>query len=346
VCRERPDATPPGPCLFLPLMDRRRTNATPPESSAEGALVEDLDTSLDSVERTRELRVVSRQPSVLYPVLRVVAGRDLLAFAVLAPGSDLVVGRDESADLRIEDTSVSRRHALVRIQEGGVFTIVDLNSLNGTMVNARLVSRAIIKPGDELGIGAASLRIDLLREEEILHLMRVQARMRHRENSDPLTGLRTRQFMDEELPLVVAACGRESIPLTCVFLDVDHFKRVNDRFGHGIGDDVLRTVARIGLLDCRDTDQAVRYGGEEFLFVLQGSNEYGGAEMANRFRNHVKSHDWFRIAAGLKVTVSMGVAQWDGEEDINACVQRADQALYRAKRMGRDRVERASEMGL
>jgi diguanylate cyclase (GGDEF)-like protein len=150
--------------------------------------------------------------------------------------------------------------------------------------------------------------------------------------------------MDEELGELIARCSRSTVDLSCVFLDIDHFKQVNDRFGHQVGDDALVTVARLLMVSLRDTDPCVRYGGEELLMILQGSNEIGSFEVAERIRKAIYGHDWARTSAGLRVSASMGVAQWDGKETMKDWIGRADRALYSAKASGRNRVIRASEV--
>lgn len=280
-----------------------------------------------------------RQPD--RPVLRVVAGRDLLHFVELPPDVPVIIGRDETVDLPLEDVSVSRRHARLEPGPAGEFVVVDLGSTNGTAVNGRPVERSVLKPGDHLEVGAVSLRLDLLAQDEVEHLRRVRSRLRMAENRDPLTGLSTRAFLEDGLPSLAAVCERAGMPLACVFVDLDHFKRINDDNGHAVGDEVLRTVARLAMLDCRDTDHCVRYGGEEFLFILQETNADGAVLKADRFRRAVRGHDWSRTAPGLQVSISCGVAVRRMNEDLGAWIGRADRAMYMAKRGGRNQVVRA-----
>ena len=149
---------------------------------------------------------------------------------------------------------------------------------------------------------------------------------------DPLTGLANRRAMERfcaALPPLEAVC--------VVLLDVDHFKGVNDRFGHAVGDEVLREVAGVLARSVRAVDRAARWGGEEFLLVLPGGPEGLGTEAADRVRRRVAEHGWGRQAPGLRVTVSAGVACGSAGE-VPAVLRRADEALYAAKRQGRDRV--------
>ncbi len=282
--------------------------------------------------------------AALTAILRVAAGRDLLAFAVVPPAGSVVVGRDEGVDLRLADAGVSRRHARVECSSRGEFLVVDLGSTNGTMVNGRPIRRAPIAPGDDLEVGAVSLRLDLVQREELEHLERVASRLAEA-GRDPLTGLLTRAWLDEDLPALAHQARAGGGSLTCMFVDIDEFKSVNDRFGHAVGDDVLRTVARLAVLDARESDPYVRYGGEEFLAFLLDTSLEGGLRAAERLRRSVQGHDWARIAPELRVTCSAGVAQLRPAEDAAEWIARADAAMYAAKARGRNQVSAAEGNG-
>lgn len=277
------------------------------------------------------------------PTLRVVAGRDMLRFVTLHSADEVVIGRDENGSLVLTDASVSRRHARVTVGEDGSILVQDLGSTNGTAVNGQPTERSLLRPGDHLEIGAVSLRLDMLSLEEVSHLENVLARL-EAGNRDPLTGLLTRAYIDDELPPLLDRSARANLDVTVLFFDVDSFKQVNDRHGHAVGDDVLVGVARLVMVGVRDSDPCVRYGGEEFVLFLPGSTEAGAAEVADRIRRSVQGHDWSRTAPGLRVTASCGVAQWQPGQSIKEWLARADRALFVAKGSGRNRVERASTL--
>ncbi len=273
-----------------------------------------------------------------YPVIRVAAGPDLLAFVRLSLGTPVMVGRGEGSDLRLNDASVSRHHARLELQSDGSVMATDLGSTNGMRIDERGTQRGVIFEGARLELGTVSLRLDMMTENELSHLSKVRTRLLAAENRDPLTGLLTRAYLEDELPRVAATCARSEIPLCCLFFDLDHFKRINDSFGHAVGDVTLETVAQLALLDCRETDACLRYGGEEFVVVLQGSSAKDALRAARRLCRAVQGYDWDRSHPGLKVTISCGVAQRRVNEDLGAWIGRADRAMYTAKRNGRNRA--------
>lgn len=176
------------------------------------------------------------------------------------------------------------------------------------------------------------------------HTLNVQ-RLRTAGLTDPLTGVRNRRFLDERLLEEVARMRRNQHTLAFLFIDIDHFKRVNDEHGHTIGDEVLRQVAHRIAGTLRMTDVLTRYGGEEFA-VLQPSTETEKAlSVAERIRLAVADAP-VHLPSGsdLRVTISIGVAahgpnaQMSNEEQVDALTNAADAALYDAKNGGRNRV--------
>lgn len=158
--------------------------------------------------------------------------------------------------------------------------------------------------------------------------------------TDALTGLPNRRAIDERLVEEFQRSVRYRVPFAVVIADIDRFKRTNDEFGHAAGDRVLVEVAAQFAAVVRETDVGGRYGGEEYLAVL-GSNDVDGAQVfAERFRASVEATPT-QIASGEKIetTVSLGIAEWfPSDESVEAVVERADDALYRAKESGRNRV--------
>jgi diguanylate cyclase (GGDEF)-like protein len=158
---------------------------------------------------------------------------------------------------------------------------------------------------------------------------------------DGLTGLLRHAEIKEQLGQALARAGREASTLSIALLDLDHFKRTNDRFGHAAGDRVLRCLARLLSSRSRRGDATGRYGGEEFLLVLPSCPLEAAAERVDRLRIDFAATSVAIAGQSIHSSFSAGVAQWDGEETPEALLSRADQALYAAKAGGRNRVERA-----
>ena len=165
--------------------------------------------------------------------------------------------------------------------------------------------------------------------------------------TDPLTGLANRRELEKRMGVEVSRSLRESMPLSCLYLDVDHFKQVNDVYGHDIGDYVLKKVAVIMVEAVRQGDVVARYGGEEFVIVLPGISGSVAMETAERIRQAVE-HASIEVAdkQRLDITISIGLASFSAEKNSigdsaeisEQIIARADRALMRAKEQGRNRV--------
>jgi diguanylate cyclase (GGDEF)-like protein len=151
--------------------------------------------------------------------------------------------------------------------------------------------------------------------------------------TDPLTGLANRRTLYERIEIEMEHALRSDSPLTVAMVDLDHFKMYNDRFGHVAGDTMLRAVAALMVSNIRGQDLVVRYGGEEFCLVLPDTDIVGGHHLLDKLREGGRD-----ATTDIGITLSAGLTSWDGIEDITSLIERADQALYRAKESGRDRV--------
>lgn len=158
--------------------------------------------------------------------------------------------------------------------------------------------------------------------------------------TDTLTGLSNRRFGHERLGEELQKFTRYGHRFAVALLDIDHFKKINDTLGHKAGDDVLRRLASELRGASRESDIVIRWGGEEFLFVFPGTNLVQAAAIVERFRQHLASAPVLLEAggAGVPVTISGGVSEVEGGDTIESLVRRADQALYKAKENGRNRL--------
>jgi diguanylate cyclase (GGDEF)-like protein len=165
--------------------------------------------------------------------------------------------------------------------------------------------------------------------------------------SDALTGVRNRRWLEEMLPRFAARHARDGTTLSALMVDIDHFKRINDTYGHDVGDVVIRAVAQTLVGALRPSDVVARFGGEEFLVLLPNTPQTGGVSAAERVRARVEAMVLGAVRAGPmpRVTVSVGVASLARGEDAAGVVKRADQALYAAKHGGRNRVELSADVG-
>jgi len=171
-----------------------------------------------------------------------------------------------------------------------------------------------------------------------LRTKRLQDLLRKHALMDPLTELFNRRALDECLQREWTRHVRYGEHLSVIMADIDHFKRVNDQFGHAAGDDVLRQVARLLAARCRQSDTPVRFGGEEFVVVAPEISLQGAMAFAERLRMSIRSGHLTVRDKTLEVTVSFGVADSEGRNSAGALLQAADEALYRAKSAGRNCV--------
>ncbi|HEY8510277.1 MAG TPA: diguanylate cyclase, partial [Steroidobacteraceae bacterium] len=175
--------------------------------------------------------------------------------------------------------------------------------------------------------------------ERLIAALAERSRALERETQeDPLTGIANRRAFSRRLKTELELARAVNRPLTIAVADLDHFKFVNDRLGHLIGDEVLRRSALIMRRICRATDLVARIGGEEFAFILPGMPLDAAMQFCEAVRHAVQSHDWQSVHPHLRVTLSIGISQWTGEADVDALLKAADARLYRAKHAGRNRV--------
>lgn len=155
---------------------------------------------------------------------------------------------------------------------------------------------------------------------------------------DPLTGLANRRFMEDRLQVCLDERSRYGWPFGVLFLDIDHFKRINDTYGHNVGDDALKVVARVLEKNLRSFDLAARWGGEEFVVVCKNVDEKLLRETANRLRALVEQSTCRVGSDEIRVTVSVGGALPGRDDTVAGLVKRADALMYQSKKAGRNRV--------
>jgi diguanylate cyclase (GGDEF)-like protein len=176
-------------------------------------------------------------------------------------------------------------------------------------------------------------------KERLIAALRERSHALERETQeDPLTGISNRRHFNQRLDAEIQVARSVGQPLTLAVADLDHFKIVNDRLGHAVGDDVLRQSAALMRDLCRSTDLVARIGGEEFALILPGMTRDAAVGFCESLRRAVEHHDWRALHPELSVTLSIGLSQWSRSVGVAELLQAADAQLYSAKHAGRNRV--------
>ncbi|MBW2277329.1 MAG: GGDEF domain-containing protein [Deltaproteobacteria bacterium] len=270
--------------------------------------------------------------------LVVIGGMDVGNTIPLAKDS-VVLGRDPDCDEILRDDGISRQHAEVVREKSGGYLIRDLGSTNGIFVEGERVAQHRLRDGDKVLLGRRTvIKFSLQDEIEAEY----QQQMYSSAVRDGLTGAFNRRYFDERVTAELSHARRHLSPVSVLMIDLDHFKRVNDTFGHVSGDQVLEAVAKSIAETIRTEDVFARYGGEEFVIIAREIDEVGGLAFGERLRRIIEQ---IKILAPngerIPVTISVGVATvpQGAEYDSAEVISRADQNLYSAKEKGRNRVE-------
>lgn len=245
------------------------------------------------------------------------------------------IGRGRDNDIVLLSDCVSRRHARLEHRPGGLF-VVDLASTNGTYINdgARLTAESRLNRGDQLKVGDSIFKFlsgsDVEAQyHDIVFRMTI---------TDGLTNLANRKQLDTLLGDEIPRARRHGRDLALLMLDIDHFKNINDTYGHLTGDSVLRSLAALLQKRLRPNDKLGRYGGEEFCALLPETNLQSAAKIAEELRALIAAHAFVAEESELRVTISIGAATLAAGMQPDDLYKSADEQLYRAKRSGRNKV--------
>ena len=219
----------------------------------------------------------------------------------------------------------------------GVFPIINEENILGAIVAYSNIEKLLQKDIDYL--------IQLTRQSGLtIHRANVYAEVLKYATLDALTGLNNRRQFEIRLKQEVSNSKRNNIPLCCMMIDVDYFKKVNDTYGHAAGDCVLKQVSEVIKSEIREYDIACRYGGEEFFIILPQTKLAEATSVAQRLRKVIEESKMdikeaeINGISYIKVTASIGVCEYNNTMSANAFSQKADKALYEAKTTGRNRV--------
>lgn len=247
----------------------------------------------------------------------------------------MTIGRDALCDLELEDDFVSRVHAVLELI-GDQWRLTDHGSLNGTFVNDRRIEEHSLSSGDEIHIGNHFFRflcsdhLEAQYHEAVYQMMTI----------DALTEMHNRRFFEDSFRREMLRAVRRRRSLMLLLLDIDHFKRINDEYGHLVGDEVLRALSARLRARVRGDEILARFGGEEFAIALPEVSVESGVAVAEEFRRLACESPIETSRGPVNVTLSIGAAHFDGQSRATGeeLLQRADEKLYAAKRAGRNRV--------
>jgi two-component system cell cycle response regulator len=316
----------------------RRATAVTDEETKKGFVLSDED---DPLERTAVVNLADLRPNASK---RQAKDRHLLIRArgahlgqVLILGAQPHrVGRANECEIWLSDDGVSRKHATVLFENGNYF-VEDTGSANGTFVGGQKVDRAMLRDGDLIQFGPQAVFRYSQADEGQEQLLR---QLYEASVTDALTGANNREHFDNQLRMELSFARRHGTDLALVMFDVDHFKKVNDTYGHPVGDEVLVEISKAARRLVRNEDVFARYGGEEFALILRGIALDGAKIVGERLRERIQSLSVETDKGHLTVTVSVGCASFATLTDPTAetLVQTADKRLYAAKHGGRNRV--------
>ena len=250
----------------------------------------------------------------------------------------VVIGRGSECEIPMLDSSLSRAHAELLKKEGGRFYLSDLNSTNGTYLNDQKLTpgKAIeVKNGDLLKMGNIIFKfigrgkIDNVFHKDILYLA----------SRDDLTGTLNRVSLRSCLEEGFQKARMSRKPLSVIVLDLDHFKSVNDTYGHAAGDFVLKETVKVAQSVIRGDDFIGRFGGDEFMVVLWDTSPTNACIIAERIRSKIEKHGFTYEGKRIPITVSLGVCSLDDSmQSMDDFFKRADGAQYSAKKNGGNQV--------
>ena len=300
------------------------------------------ETTLNLIKNAKT-RQVNIQNSTLeetrFPVLVVINGNilDVGKTLLIEEKAKLIIGRDIDSDFPVNDRLVSRKHfevnSLKKEKDNYSLLIKDLESTNGTFIKGRQIAEERIRLGETIEVGSET--IFLFRTDTMTNI-KEQNLVLSMVSKDSLTGVYNRRAFDQLIEHMRDKYAHTDNSFVLLLIDLDHFKIVNDTFGHPVGDRVLKTIASLIHSEIRAEDILARLGGDEFAILLPKSGIGNAAETANRLLKMAQELR-FEDKTPLNISFSIGIsANFGGKIGTSELYKQADKALYQAKQKGRN----------
>ena len=246
------------------------------------------------------------------------------------------LGRNGDVDISIMDSKVSRNHGSLIIYPDCI-VLKDNQSTNGCYINDIRVESQEVETSARIRVGNTIMKIEYKNASEV----KLENALYNAANTDSLTKILNRHAFMCRAEEDVLSSIKNNESLTIIMCDVDHFKRINDSFGHPAGDRILMDLAELIQAQMRKDDMLARYGGEEFIMLLRNEDVDSIVKLAERIRGKVEQYDFSFEDTHIPTTLSIGVCNRNGKEisSLSSLIKEADNALYQAKNNGRNRVE-------
>jgi two-component system cell cycle response regulator len=252
----------------------------------------------------------------------------------------MIIGRAKGAEISLPEQGISREHARIERDAHGNVSIIDLDSTNGTYFDGAQITRLILRDGDKVQVGSTTILKFSYQDslEEAFHQNQYDQAIR-----DGLTGAFNKRHFRTKFKQDFAYALRHNESTSLILFDLDHFKRVNDTYGHPAGDMVLRDLSALVVLTLREEDTFARYGGEEFAVILRNQSAQSSYVAAERMRRAVETNKFMWEGERIPLTISLGVATLARANFRNPqeMLKEADEFLYKSKNNGRNRTTSA-----
>jgi len=257
---------------------------------------------------------------------------------ILLNKNEMTIGRAKDRDMRLDAMGVSRRHAVIQRLNEQQFVLIDTDSTNGTWINSERIKEAILKDRDLITLGDSSLKFIAADSPEQPYYEELYRQTQ----MDKALQIFNKHYFLTKLDEELTRCRRYGQILSLMLLDADHFKRLNDAYGHLAGDAALIQLVGIIKKRMRDTDVFCRYGGEEFAIIMPQTPRQYAYVLAEHIRLLVANTPVHYGGAAIEMTISLGISQYTEIGPESCCsdslIAQADKALYEAKRGGRNKA--------